>query len=578
MVAVTRELAGTTVLGHYRVTAPIASGKTADVYEAEDTRDGAAVALKVLHAEHQDSEVAARFLREGKALGLFKHPNVVELLDVGRLDDGSFALVTELVRGMSLRAVIELGGIEQARALTIVRQIVETLGRAHAMGVFHRDVRPENVMLTRDGKREVVKMLDFGVAKLVSDTAKLLGEATLTKAGFSTFGDPRYIAPECVSGGTIDGRADLYSAGVVLFELLSGKPPFHDNDPMVLMRLHTYAPVPKLRDTTPQLEQLITDALAKSPDSRFRSAAEMTAGIDAALHSIEAAPPPALEKAPMDESFMALANEYKEALSAPVAAPQPRAQTPLPVPSEPGRLARLVELARTRKHAVIAGAGVLVVIFVILLVVRHSSKSHGSSGDLAARATELWRGGQADQAVELIEKELASTSDDAQAYMVLGHTRMTLGRRLDGLSAYERAIRIESDLASDPQMRTNVISTLDSKDLAAAMVAIELLATRLSPPAIDVIASHASTDKTAEIRHRARAVAEREGAGERIDHVTSWSLDLGQAATCEERRALIANLRTAADKRAVPALRHAQAFKCNEKDAVDAIAALDPPH
>ncbi|MGE5183189.1 MAG: protein kinase domain-containing protein [Acidobacteriota bacterium] len=555
------DLTGTVVVERYRVIAKIASGSRAEVYEAEHVGDGTAVAIKVLRPEHQDSELAARFLREGKTLGLFKHAHIVELLEVGRLEDGSCFLVTELVRGVSLRTAMGIGNIEPPRALAIVRQVADALGHAHAIGVFHRDVRPENIMLTRDASGDHVKMLDFGVAKLVSDTAAVLGESKLTQTGITAFGDPRYLAPESVVGGTIDGRADLYSTGAVLYELLTGKPPFEDADPTALVRLHAYAAAPTLaqrspeRTFTPQLEFVVAESLAKSPDARFRSAAEMITAIDAAAHSLEATDVPT-EPAPkpadsVDASFLALANEYRAALAPPPPALPPPAPPPIaPRASWRARVDRLLALARTHRIAVLAGSGTLVLLLVIVIAMKHGGSKAG--GSTAA----------------------APIHDDPAALLAAGHTRLTAGRRVDALSAYERAIQLQPELAKDPQIRTDVTTALDSHDPAAAMVALELLATRVSPPALDVIAQHAATDRSLEVRHRALAIAEREGAGDKVDRVAMWSLDLGQATSCDERRALIGKLKDSGDARAIAPIRHALAYKCNERDAADALAAL----
>src|SRR5678816_2672667 len=145
------DLVGMIAASRYKVLARIGRGTTRDVYEAEHVSLGTKIALKVLHEQDAESEAAARFLREGKTLGLFRHPNIVELIEVGRLDDGRLFLATELVRGISLREVMDRGILDQRRALLIVRQVVDALAAAHAVGVIHRDVKPENIMLAEPG-------------------------------------------------------------------------------------------------------------------------------------------------------------------------------------------------------------------------------------------------------------------------------------------------------------------------------------------------------------------------------------------------------------------------------------------
>lgn len=625
------DLVGTVAAGRYRVVARIGRGTTRDVYEAEHVDLHTRVALRVLRAEHAESEAAARFLREGKTLGLFRHVNIVELLEVGRLDDGSLFLATELVRGPSLRELIDRGIMDQKRALLIMRQVLEALAAAHSVGVIHRDIKPENIMLAEPGRADgsdLVKMLDFGIAKLFSDTATTLGEGKLTKVGMNVFGSPRYIPPECVVGGEIDQRADLYMAGAVLFEMLTGKPPFHDDDASALMRLHAYAPVITLqqrapdRRFTPQIEFLVAEALQKKPGDRFRSATEMIGALDAAVHSLEVAeaeaaaalpPPPA-----HDNSFMMLAQDYR-----PPPTPSPQVALPEVVPvmdrkvRPPGiqirvrnffrrhwpkvrdpiqrKWPKLRELTRAHKMIALAAGGTLLIVMIISIAVcsgggkdkskavaqpthEKAGKSDDKAPDLAARAHELLTAGKPKQAAELVETELAGGGEasDGEAYLVLGHARMAMGRKLDALSAYERAIKLQPKLASDEEMRTHAVKLLDTRsDIAAALVALELLAGTVKPPARDVIVAAASTGKHPEVRHRAFAIAEREGIADRVDRFESWSLDLSQAASCEDRRAAVAKLGALGDRRAIPALKRVKVHKCVAKDVAEAIAKIE---
>lgn len=597
-----RDLVGTVVVGRYRVVAQLASGATADVYEAEHVELGTRVALKVLRAEHTDSEVAARFLREGKTLAMFRHRNVVELLEVGRLDDGDAFLATELVRGLALRTLMSGGPVDPRRALGIARQIVDALGHAHAMGVIHRDVRPENILIANDGGQDLVKMLDFGVAKLVADTQTVLGEAKLTQAGMTAFGDPRYIAPECVTGGVVDARADLYSMGAVLFELLSGHPPFVDADPSTLMRLHTYAVAPRLeqratgRSFTPQIEHVVGEALAKKPDLRFASASEMASAIDAALHSLDALPaptPPAAEPRPSDHSFdqhvqdlMARPPpvvEHSQPLAAPGHAPLPAKASPFARARAAAgpRIRRLLALARAHRMIVVAAGGTLVLVLVILVAVFAGGSSSAADAkvqpDLVERATELINAGTPKEAIELLEAELPEPArpGDANAYLLLGHARFAARRRLDALAAYERAIVLSKKLASDAQLRANATSIVEGKDAVDAVVALELLATRVEPRAEDLVLTVAATSKISDVRSRAQAIAERDGYATRLDRVAALSLDLAQASTCEGRRSVIAKLRATGDRRAVAPLRRAKVYKCVEREASAAIAELE---
>jgi eukaryotic-like serine/threonine-protein kinase len=493
-----------TVTGGYRVLSQIGSGTMGHVYEAEDVNSGNHVALKVLRRSHQ-KDLAARFLREGKTLALLSHPNIVQLVDMGQLDDGTLFLATELVTGGSLREVMNGGVIEQRRALRMIRQLLDALDAAHAFGVVHRDIKPENVMVAGN---DSIKVLDFGVAKLLSDTVAGLGEANLTTVGFSIFGSALYIAPESVTGEAVDARIDLYSTGAMLMEMIAGRPPFDDPDPAVLLRQQAFDPPPTLAQVAPtirfcaELEALVAKALAKRPDDRFRSAADMIEAVDGALRALQ---PPV-------------------------------------VPRDERRATTVVVRGSSRtKLAIAAGAAALLVLIVTVVAIRRS----GNAPSPATRASKL---------------------------VEFGDAQLALGRQQPAVAAYERALRASPSLATDPALRKKLLEVLAAKDPLASVIALDLLAA-MTPPAHDAITTYAASGKHADARHRAVMIGERDGLT--IDRVASWSLDLQQATTCDERKLIIESMTRAADKRALTALRRVRAMKCVEREASDAIARIE---
>src|SRR5580692_8150560 len=226
-------LVGQIISRRYEILELIAMGGVGAVYLAEHVHMHKHMAVKVLHPDAQGlPDIVARFEREAVAGAHISHPNVAAATDFGELDDGSFFLVLEYVRGATLRDVIKRGPLPAARAAGIAKQIAAALGATHAMGIVHRDVKPRNVMLI-EGERDVVKLIDFGLAKLdlkrVSARAASrasLAEQRITTSG-AVFGTIAYLAPEAALGmDTVDARADLYALGLVLYELLSGKHPF----------------------------------------------------------------------------------------------------------------------------------------------------------------------------------------------------------------------------------------------------------------------------------------------------------------------------------------------------------------
>jgi len=295
------ELVGRMVTGCYRIQSLIGRGAMGAVYEAEHVTTGKRVAVKVLLPEvKQTREGAGRFEREARAASFLSHPHVVEVFALDTLEGGTLALVMELVRGVSVRELIDAGAIAARRALVIARQTLEGLRHAHAHGVIHRDLKPENIMVSRAGEPgseyDWVKLLDFGIVKLAGVAAAELGDDKLTRTGV-VCGTPAYMAPEQALGRLVDGRVDLYSLAVILFEMLTGKKPFVSDDPMELLRMHVSESPPALAARvgpqpwcTDALERLVAGGLEKRPEYRFSDAGAMVAALDAAFLSLDHLP------------------------------------------------------------------------------------------------------------------------------------------------------------------------------------------------------------------------------------------------------------------------------------------------
>lgn len=269
----------------------IGFGSMGAVYEVEDERGGR-YAMKVALPELDDGgEAARRLAREANALQLLDHPNIVAAVELVA-DEGRLYLVMELVHGEPLAALVARGPMPRRRALVLARQVLDALEHAHQRGLVHRDLKPDNAIVTAAGAPhdpyDRVKVLDFGLVKLMDDAAALIGGERLTRTGI-TFGTPAYMAPESALGRLIDERADLYAAGVMIFELLTGRLPFAAEEPLALLKAHVSAPVPRLADVAPDvawppaLEALVAGALGKRPEERFASATAMRAALDHAF-------------------------------------------------------------------------------------------------------------------------------------------------------------------------------------------------------------------------------------------------------------------------------------------------------
>jgi serine/threonine protein kinase len=283
---------GTLVDGRYRVLEVLGSGGMGVVYLAEHVHIQRKVALKLLHSVlTQFPEVGARFEREAVAIGRIDHPNCVGISDFGRLDDGSMYLVMDLVDGESLGEILDREErLPWRRALAIGRHVLRGIGHAHEVGVVHRDIKPDNIIVApRGGDLDAATIVDFGIAKLVDGGGPAQpGYRPITQQG-TAFGTPTYMSPEQAAGGAIDGRADLYSLSVVMYELIAGRPPFLGDTGLDVVAMHLRAEPPRFAEldapvaVPAAVERVLRRGLAKAPADRFAAASEYLAAIDRCL-------------------------------------------------------------------------------------------------------------------------------------------------------------------------------------------------------------------------------------------------------------------------------------------------------
>ena len=279
------------VLGPYHILAEVSAGGMGTVYRARHKLIGRAAAIKLLHREFcNDPELVQRFFNEAKAATAIKHPGIVEVFDFGHSVDNRAYLVMEFLEGDTLRARIDKrGALPEGEAIKIARGIASALTAAHGKGIVHRDLKPDNVFLVSDpdvpgGER--TKVLDFGIAKLANFQGTGQMPAIAHTSTDRILGTPKYMSPEQArSTGDIDGRADLYSLGCMLYEMIVGKPPFvavSSTEQLALQMFGEVVPPSQHgKPISPALEKIVLRLLEKEPKDRFPSSAELVRALDA---------------------------------------------------------------------------------------------------------------------------------------------------------------------------------------------------------------------------------------------------------------------------------------------------------
>lgn len=261
--------------GRYEITELIGEGGMADVYRATDVVEHRTVAVKILKKEFaENEEFLRRFRNESKAIAVLSHPNIVKIFDVGFSDRIQF-IVMEYIDGITLNEYMEQQGqLGWKDAVHFILQILRALQHAHSKGIVHRDIKPQNIMMLRDG---TIKVMDFGIAKFAREDGKTGTDKAI--------GTVHYISPEQARGGTTDAKSDIYSIGVMLYEMLTGKKPFDTDNPVSIAVMHMQAKVPLPSTIRPDiqigLEEIILKAMEKDPADRYQSAREMMEDLQA---------------------------------------------------------------------------------------------------------------------------------------------------------------------------------------------------------------------------------------------------------------------------------------------------------
>jgi hypothetical protein len=604
-------LVGTVLGGRYLIERLIGEGGMGAVYQAEHTHMRKRMAVKVLHPEMGAlPEVVARFEREAMAAAHIEHPNVAAATDFGKLDDGSFFLVLEYVEGESLRDAIVAGPLAMHRALHIALQMASALSRAHAIGIVHRDLKPENVMLVqRDGKADFVKVLDFGIAKLpvgeFGGESKIPGQV-LTRLGM-VYGTPEYMAPEQALGQPVDGRADLYALGVILFEMITATRPYQHDSKVTLLGMHVTAPIPGMKErapdivTPPGLEATVHRLLAKDAADRFPNAKELIDALEACArtlpgHGAEAAPASRMEPSTGPStpgSTRAAGLALVEALGPTRLAFAPAARKVVDrllrletavargVPL-PARWKVRVGPRRVALGALGASLSILGISFWLFTGSARPTRAHpapqGPGAGLASTLLHALRDTKIDEAVaaarNTVEKEdyasalsqlstvEKSNSDRSDVHMLLERTYVGLKNWREAMHEAGMALVLDASTATDSKLRDDVRNAALLKD--GQDEAFSLLETKMGAAGIDIlydIAYGPAGRPYPQAAARARRSLSVEDVRDRASPPLAILLEFREAKTCDAKRALLQRVGDQGDARMLATLQQHQATR-----------------
>jgi tRNA A-37 threonylcarbamoyl transferase component Bud32 len=571
-----QSLVGTVLAGRYRIERLLGSGGMGSVYRAEHVLMRKACAVKVLHREMtQVKEVVARFEREAVAAARIEHPNVATATDFGQLENGSFYLVLEFIEGKSLSQQIAASGpLPEERALVITRQIADALAAAHGAGIVHRDLKPDNVMLVaKDGSGDFVKVLDFGIAKVKIEEAGADQQA-LTRLN-TVMGTPEYMSPEQARGEPVDHRADLYTVGVILYEMLAGTSPFrHEEFVVVLTKKLTEDPPPLPAHVSGATRELVDTLLRRSPDERPQTAADVVARVDAILGY---SPAPSLAFAPVSGQGAALRKKetppdvaYANTVigevppSVPAVSWSTRARTALVPALELAK--RRVALGQRQVPLGMIGGALIGLPLVLALTFSLVSGGAGADTGLDGKAAvsepdeddlpELMQraqGGDRPALAELLGR--AATAKAAPAYLALGRGYFKIGQLDAGLRAYRSAGQLDPKLGDSPDILRDLRRGL--ADPAGEQLALDAAATLGAGGAdflYDVYDSNRTTN--APLSKRAKLLLDSDAVATQQSEALKVALDLAKAKSegCAAVKKLLPRVLASGDARSAPTL------------------------
>ncbi|HSC88452.1 MAG TPA: serine/threonine-protein kinase [Polyangiaceae bacterium] len=552
---------GTVLSDRYRVDSLLGEGAMGRVYLAEHVLMRKRVALKVLHPELTAvPEIVQRFEREARAAAHIEHPNVAAGTDFGRLPDGSVFLVLEYVEGRALSEAIAEGPMAVGRALHIALQMASALEAAHALGIVHRDLKPDNVLLVENERTgDLVKVLDFGIAKVPAEGSA--EGSPITQIGM-VYGTPEYMAPEQALGQDVDGRADLFALGVVLYEMLAGVRPYA-GAAVGLLGQQLTKPLPLIADRAsvkvpPRVEGFVRDLMQTDLTQRVSSALQTRQTLEALFAEFVEG---TLSRGG-ERSRYSLNRESSARDSGPR---ESNAQLQIPVPPR-------VTAARRRSARTLLlglGAGVLGVVGSIFAVGAWSRASESAplapASSAATVELELPEHGQFHAELEGAEKagllalgELVKKyPTEAQAHKKYAYALAVGGRYAEAVDASRVALALDPTLNEDGELGGALYRAAQSKEASAA--AFRLLRSAMGSEGANVIyALYEAPQVSAGVKGEALKFLRSDDGKALAEPALSLAIDLMSVKDCEAAARLVKQAALVGDSRALPELRRLQ--------------------
>jgi serine/threonine-protein kinase len=462
-------------IGVYRIVEQLGSGGMATVFKAYHAALDRYVAIKVLHpAFRGDASFSSRFQREARVVAKLDHPNIVPVYDFSE-HEGSPYLVMRFIEGETLKARLNRGQLALPDILNVIRPMGDALSYAHEQGVLHRDIKPSNVLLRRDNR---VFLTDFGLARMME-----AGESSLTRDAL--VGTPQYISPEQAMGKShLDARTDIYSFGVVLYELFTGQVPFHADTPYAIIHDHIYTPLPLPRSINPNLppalEQVLLKALAKNPDDRYSTAAELVEATEEAVASaatFSAPGPTAVSPAAIEQEATSAAPTVVPATPVPE---KPRAPTPAKRPEQaaPARGVKKSGRGVQRRWLLALGiVGVLAVVAATVLFIFTEGQDEGSEPNIVeSPAVEQ-------PAVDEPKPDQVDPNQEIRELMEHANELVRRGDIDGAMEAFERAMQLEPHA---PPVYVEAARVLLQHDHADPAIAILHRGVEANPDDVDL--------------------------------------------------------------------------------------------